>query len=136
MLLIGPTPHEDIYISFRQETKRQGKQRTGSKKSELLPSVCQIFISKEFEDRNEPGTFGHTNEGVPGTVNTMKPWLMDILCCPDCKGKLRLDVHLEEENEVLEGTLVCPACALGFSVQDGIPNLLLEEAKSLKQETD
>ncbi len=47
---------------------------------------------------------------------------MDILCCPVCKGELRLDVT--KEDEILEGTLTCPACDHAYPIDDGIPNLL------------
>ncbi len=40
----------------------------------------------------------------------MKRSLMDILCCPVCKGDLGLRVDAEDENEILEGILHCAAC--------------------------
>lgn len=56
----------------------------------------------------------------------MKRSLMNILCCPKCKGELSLFVKEEREDEVEEGTLTCVACKQGFPIEDGIPNLLLE----------
>jgi hypothetical protein len=47
--------------------------------------------------------------------------LLDVLACPRCRGELAY----EPEPEGLS----CPACRLRFAVQDGIPNLLLDEAE-------
>ncbi len=49
---------------------------------------------------------------------------MEILCCPVCKGDLILQVEAENEEEVLEGTLLCGACAATYPIREGIPNLL------------
>lgn len=49
--------------------------------------------------------------------------LMDILCCPVCKGDLELRVE-KEETEILEGTLHCKVCNHTYEIRDGIPNLL------------
>lgn len=48
--------------------------------------------------------------------------LLDILACPKCKG----DLDYDSEKE----TLTCPACRLHYKVEDGIPNMLIEEAES------
>ena len=45
--------------------------------------------------------------------------LLEILVCPLGKAPLRL------EGE----TLVCTKCGLTYSIEDGIPNMLIEEAK-------
>ena len=49
------------------------------------------------------------------------PDLMAILRCPKCRGALT-------ERSTPHG-LACATCHLLFSVEDGIPNLLLDEAK-------
>ena len=54
----------------------------------------------------------------------MKRSLMDILCCPVCKGDLTLHVAKENEKEILEGELRCTACGVEYPINDGIPNLL------------
>ncbi|MDI6718653.1 MAG: methytransferase partner Trm112 [Methanomicrobiales archaeon] len=54
----------------------------------------------------------------------MRRRLMEILCCPVCKGDLILQVEAENEEEVLEGTLLCGACAATYPIREGIPNLL------------
>jgi uncharacterized protein YbaR (Trm112 family) len=45
--------------------------------------------------------------------------LLEILACPACKA----DVRLEGE------TIVCTGCGLIFPVRDGIPVMLVDEAK-------
>lgn len=54
----------------------------------------------------------------------MRHSLMDILCCPMCKGDLYLNVVQENDKEVIEGTLHCASCDTDYPIQDGIPNLL------------
>ena len=54
----------------------------------------------------------------------MKKKLMDILCCPVCKGDLELRVDREDEKEILEGGLYCAACKVDYPIHEGIPNLL------------
>ena len=54
----------------------------------------------------------------------MKKDLMNIICCPVCKGDLKLTVNREAGNEVVEGTLFCGKCDFPYKISDGIPNLL------------
>ncbi|WP_433633188.1 methytransferase partner Trm112 [Halomicrococcus sp. NG-SE-24] len=54
----------------------------------------------------------------------MKQSLMDIVCCPLDKQELELDVDVEDDEEVLEGTLTCTECGERYPIEDGIPNLL------------
>lgn len=49
----------------------------------------------------------------------LDPALLDIIVCPDCHGEL--DVTGEE--------LVCRSCGLAYPVRDGIPVLLVDEAR-------
>ena len=50
------------------------------------------------------------------------PALLDILACPDTHHTaLAFDVEASE--------LVCPTCSRAFPVRDGIPVLLLDEAR-------
>jgi len=51
----------------------------------------------------------------------LDPVLMEILVCPDCKGKLSVD-HDNDE-------LVCTGCGLIYPVRDGIPVMLVDEAR-------
>jgi uncharacterized protein len=52
------------------------------------------------------------------------PELKEILACPRCKGALEFR---DEANEIR-----CPACRLVFRVEDDIPVMLLDEARSLE----
>ena len=54
----------------------------------------------------------------------MKPDLMEILCCPVCRGDLTLTVAKKDGEEIVEGTLRCPKCPAEYPIEDGIPNLL------------
>lgn len=54
----------------------------------------------------------------------MRKKLMEILCCPVCKSELTLSVTEESGEEVLEGSLRCPACGVDYPISEGIPNLL------------
>jgi uncharacterized protein len=53
----------------------------------------------------------------------IEPWLLELLVCPKCKGELRY----EESPE----SLVCEKDGLRYEVRDGIPVLLIDEAKPL-----
>jgi len=59
----------------------------------------------------------------------MRRALMDILCCPVCKGDLTLTVECEDEKEILEGNLHCNACRTDYPICEGIPNLLPPSSK-------
>lgn len=54
----------------------------------------------------------------------MKRRLMDIICCPVCKGDLLLSVREENAEEILEGDLTCSACTVIYAIHEGIPDLL------------
>ena len=49
--------------------------------------------------------------------------LLDLLVCPKCKGEL--------EYREAESSLVCHACRLRYSIRDGIPIMLIDEATPL-----
>ncbi len=48
--------------------------------------------------------------------------LLAILACPQCKGTIKIR---EEEG------LVCEKCQLLYEVRDGIPIMLIDEARDL-----
>lgn len=54
----------------------------------------------------------------------LDPDLLAILRCPKCRGAL----------VTREASLECASCRLAFAVDDGIPNLLIDEAKPLPAE--
>jgi hypothetical protein len=49
--------------------------------------------------------------------------LLEILACPKCKG----DLLLTEK----EDGLICRGCNLLYEIRDGIPIMLISEAKDL-----
>lgn len=59
----------------------------------------------------------------------MKREMMDILVCPVCKGKLELSVEVENEKEIVSGSLYCPRCNENYPIVDTIPNLLPPERR-------
>ncbi|MBI5598489.1 MAG: Trm112 family protein [Deltaproteobacteria bacterium] len=54
---------------------------------------------------------------------TVDSELLSILVCPACKGGIKL-------NDAETG-IVCEKCRLLFPVEDGIPVMMIEEAKPL-----
>jgi uncharacterized protein YbaR (Trm112 family) len=48
--------------------------------------------------------------------------LLEILACPKCKGELE---YKPDENE-----LICNECRLIYRIEDDIPVMLIDEAKS------
>ncbi len=48
--------------------------------------------------------------------------LLEIIVCPKCKGKLELDESGKR--------LLCSRCRLSFEIKNGIPILLMDEAKA------
>ncbi len=52
---------------------------------------------------------------------------IEMMVCPECNGKLRYDDSTQE--------LVCDNCQLAFPVRDGIPVMLVEEARKLGEES-
>jgi uncharacterized protein YbaR (Trm112 family) len=57
----------------------------------------------------------------------VKPDLMEILCCPVCKGDLVLTTTTKDGPEIVTGNLRCGSCAIDYPIDDGIPNLLPPE---------
>jgi uncharacterized protein YbaR (Trm112 family) len=49
--------------------------------------------------------------------------LLEILICPKCRGKVRLD---EKANGI-----ICDQCRLIYEIKEDIPVMLVEEAKKL-----
>jgi hypothetical protein len=62
-------------------------------------------------------------ERVGGLEMTISEELLEILACPKCKG----DIYLNEKKD----GLICDRCRLLYEIRDGIPIMLIDEAKSL-----
>lgn len=59
------------------------------------------------------------------TESTIEPWLREILRCPACRSELA------DETGPAGPELVCAGtdCGLAYRVDDGIPVLLVDEAR-------
>lgn len=53
----------------------------------------------------------------------LEPWLRDILVCPNCRSTLR--------DDQTTGELICTSstCGLAYPIVDGIPILLIDDAR-------
>lgn len=60
----------------------------------------------------------------------MRKDLMDILACPVCKGPLELTIEVEENDDIVEGKLICQTCNETYPIEDSIPNLLPPQLRS------
>ncbi|MCX8474369.1 MAG: Trm112 family protein [Sphingomonas sp.] len=54
---------------------------------------------------------------------TLDPWLLEKLVCPATRTKLRYDEARQE--------LVSDEAGLAYPIRDGVPVLLIEEARKL-----
>lgn len=57
----------------------------------------------------------------------MEPRLLELLVCPLCKGPLK---HLRPSLNATE-ELICPHDRLAFPVRNGIPLMLIHEARNI-----
>ncbi len=55
----------------------------------------------------------------------MDPRLLQVLVCPLCKGPLKYEPSDQE--------LICKADKLAFPIRDGIPVMLVDDARKLNQ---
>jgi len=51
---------------------------------------------------------------------------IEMMVCPECNGKLEYNKKYDE--------LTCNSCELAFPVKDGIPVMLIEEARKTDKE--
>ena len=58
-------------------------------------------------------------------VTSIEPWLREILRCPSCRATL-VDGTGPEGNPELQ----CSGCPLAYRIDDGIPVLLVDEART------
>ena len=57
-------------------------------------------------------------------MSTIESWLREILRCPSCRSTLRDVTGPGGEPE-----LACTGCSLAYRIDDGIPVLLVDEAR-------
>lgn len=58
-------------------------------------------------------------------ANPIDPWLREILRCPSCGGTLRDSICPEGLLE-----LQCTGCTLAYRIDEGVPVLLVDEARN------
>jgi uncharacterized protein YbaR (Trm112 family) len=63
--------------------------------------------------------------GQDGPVTTIEPWLREILRCPSCGGVLK-----DGADQAGGPELHCTVCRLAYRVDDGIPVLLVDDART------
>ena len=59
------------------------------------------------------------------TTHRVDPKLLEILVCPVTKGPLEYDAEKQE--------LISKSASLAFPIRDGIPIMLIDEARELDQ---
>lgn len=60
--------------------------------------------------------------------------LLGILVCPICKGPLKHERGgVGANGATLDGELICRADRLAYPIRDGIPVMLVDEARRLEQ---
>ena len=65
----------------------------------------------------------------------MKKDLLKKLCCPQDKEDLIVDIFKEDENEeVIEGILVCPSCRRYYPIIFSIPIMTPDEYRQTELE--
>jgi uncharacterized protein YbaR (Trm112 family) len=83
---------------------------------------CVMLSSRS--SGTDSGVLGDSGRNV---VRSIEPWLREILVCPRCHASLADGESLTGEPE-LECT--SEECGLIFRVDDGIPVLLIDEARA------
>jgi len=66
------------------------------------------------------------DEAPPPTRPTVDPKLLEILVCPLTKGPLRYDPEGQE--------LISEQARLAYPIRDGIPIMLVDEARNLDED--
>jgi uncharacterized protein len=87
-----------------------------------LCKSCGADLTRSPEEAERADGDGSKTHTAPGALG-LEGWLLERLTCPECKVPLRVD---EDASE-----LVCTSatCSLAYPVRNGIPILLVEEAR-------
>lgn len=54
----------------------------------------------------------------------MRARLLDLVVCPECRARFRVEAQSQEGDEIIEGRLICTGCATVYPVERGVPRLL------------
>lgn len=92
-----------------------------------MPNVDILFIANawfKFDLKKEAGqNITNYNLFKKFMSQTISKELLEVLVCPLCKGKLTYD---QEANE-----LICHESKLAYQIKNGIPVMLINEARIL-----
>jgi uncharacterized protein len=59
---------------------------------------------------------------------------MEFLACPSCKRELHLEVDEQRGNDVIAGSLLCKSCDHTYSIELGVPRLIVFDNDRSRQE--
>jgi len=65
----------------------------------------------------------------------MKERLLDYLCCPKCKGDLKMEIQETKQEQIKTGKLICSKCQQEYEIRDGIPIMLDKQSRVLLQQS-
>jgi SAM-dependent methyltransferase len=63
----------------------------------------------------------------------VKPRLVELLACPECAGRLKLEDAVEDPEqpgEIASGALECGSCRTRFPIHEGVPRMVLAQHQS------
>ena len=66
-------------------------------------------------------------------MTTIEPWLREILRCPACRSELADATGPDGGPELLCTNTTGTDCALAYRVDDGVPVLLVDEARPTRE---
>lgn len=67
----------------------------------------------------------------------MKKWLKEKLLCPECipeEMPLNLDIEKEQNEDAIEGRLVCSSCGRSYPIHNGVAVILPQKSLSVLSE--
>lgn len=53
----------------------------------------------------------------------MNKSMVDIMCCPACKGDLKLSIEAGKGSDIVSGSLYCAHCKVDHRIIEGTPNM-------------
>ena len=80
----------------------------------------------DFTDRTDPAKGSDPTDRTEPRPAPVDPRLLDLLVCPLTKGPLRYDRARQE--------LISEQAGLAYPIRDGIPIMLVDEARPLDQD--
>ena len=60
--------------------------------------------------------------------------IIKYLSCPSCKNNIEIKkIECKEDEEVINGTLICNGCECEFPIINGLPNLINNLSNEVKK---